>query len=457
MQTAVEPLDGDRVRITVEVPVGDIDHAFEHAIRDLSGSVRIPGFRKGKVPAGVLKARLGTDAIASEALDGHLSRWYGRAMDIAQLEPVDRPTIDYDAPPIEGEPWTFTAEVTVAPTATLPQPLVLRAAQYPVAVADEVVAERLERMRSLAAELEPVEDGAAEAGMQALIDFSSTADGRPLKGGSATDYLVEVGSGRLLDGLEQALIGLRPAETTTVEIDLPDDASDRKLRGKTATFTLTLKELKRRVLPDVDDAFAQAVSEFATADELRADIRRQLEERAAVERDGAYRAAVLTALGEQAIVAVPEAMALRRLDERLEGLARGMARRGIRLEAYLEATGQSISDVIAELRPEAESSARQELALRAFADGEAITASDDELEVFIHEQSAAEKDPEKAARTVLENPAAREAVRSELRLKKALDRAVEIATPVPVDESETAGGDAEEPNKPKLWLPGDPR
>ena len=127
METTLERLDGDRIRIKVEVSTHDIDHAFEHAIRDLAKNTRVPGFRPGKAPAAALRARLGNEAIVAEALDGHLGGWYGRALDQAGVEPVERPTIDYDGPPVEGEPWTFTAEVQVAPTAELPKKLELEA------------------------------------------------------------------------------------------------------------------------------------------------------------------------------------------------------------------------------------------------------------------------------------------------------------------------------------------
>ena len=130
MQTTLERLDGDRIRIRVEVSPHDVDHAFAHAITDLAKTTRVPGFRPGKAPAAALRARLGNEAIIAEALDGHLSRWYGRALDQAGVEPVDRPAIDYDGPPAEGEPWTFTAEVAVAPSATLPKKLVLEAPRH---------------------------------------------------------------------------------------------------------------------------------------------------------------------------------------------------------------------------------------------------------------------------------------------------------------------------------------
>ncbi len=435
MQTTVEPLADNRIRLRVEVGVHDIDHAFEHAIRDLGKDARIPGFRKGKVPAAVLKTRLGNEAIVEEALRGHLSTWFGRAMELERLEPVSRPDVDYDSDPVAGQPWTFTAEVTVPPTATFPKKLALSAVRPSAEVSSDAIDARLERMRGLAAQIVPSDATAAATGMFALIDFSSTVDGRKVKQGSATDYQFEIGSGRLLDGMEEAIIGMAPGETRTVDVELPADGPDKRFNGKTAVFSVTLKELKTRLAPELDDAFAKEISEFETIAELRADVERQLQERATAQADGEYRAAVLTALGAAATVDVPELMVARRLDDRLDGAARGMAQRGMRFDEYLRMTGQTVSDVAQQLRPDAEASAREELALKAYADRERIVVDDASLEAFVHEQAEAEQDPEEMARRVLASPAARESVREEMRLKRALDHAVAVCKPLPVARS----------------------
>jgi trigger factor len=297
--------------------------------------------------------------------------------------------------------------------------------------------------------------------MVALIDFVSRVNGKKVRDGSASDYLVELGSGRLLDGIEAALIGMREGETRETTTVLPEEAPDRKVAGKEAVFEITLKELKRRVMPELDDSFARDVSEFETLAELRADIERQLRERADSATEGEFRSAVLVALGNAATVEIPPMMVERRVQDRLETIARTFARRGMRLDQYLQMTGQSIEDVIRDLRPDAEASARQELALKAFAEREQIAPSDAELEAFVLEQATeeGEKDPAETTRKVMESPSARESLREELRLKMALDRAVEIAKPVPVAPTaavEDAPEVAETRTTSGIWLPGDP-
>ena len=321
----------------------------------------------------------------------------------------------------------------MAPSATLPKKLVLEAPRHDVALPPGAIEERLERMRNLAVQLEPVTDAGAEMGMVALIDFVSTVNGKKVRDGSATDYQVELGTGRLLDGLEQAIVGMQEGETREATTLLPAEA-DKKFAGKEAVFTITLKELKRRILPELDDSFAKDVSEFETLQELTDDIERQVRERAEEAVQGEYRNAVLTALGEAATVEIPPVMVERRVQDRLETIARTFARRGMRLEQYLQMTGQSIEEIVADLRPDAEASARQELALKAFADREKIAPSDDEVAAFVLEQATAEgeQDPAETTRKVMESAAARESLREELRLKMALDRAVEIAKPVPI-------------------------
>jgi trigger factor len=314
----------------------------------------------------------------------------------------------------------------------------------------------------MAAQLEPIDGEPAELGMVALIDFVSRVNGKRLRDGSATDYLVELGSGRLLDGLEEAMVGMREGETREATTVLPEEAPDRKVAGKEAVFEITLKELKRRTLPDLDDSFAKDVSEFETLSELKADIERQLRERAETATEGEYRSAVLVALGNAATVEIPAMMVERRVQDRLETIARTFARRGMRLDQYLQMTGQSIEDVVNDLRPDAEASARQELALKAFAEREQIAPSDAELEAFVLEQATAEEeqDPAETTRKVMESPSARESLREELRLKMALDRAVEITKPVPVAPTvaieDAAAGAEERTTASGIWLPGDP-
>lgn len=459
MPSAVETLPDTRVRLTVDVSAHDVDHAFEHAISDLSSQVKIAGFRKGKVPKNVLRQRLGEDAIIEEALRGHLNSWTGRALVEHDLEAVSQPEIAWDDAPVEGRPWRFTATLHVPPPATLPEPLALEAARPEVDVTEEDIERQLEILRSSASQLAPVEEAPAEAGMAALVDITCVVDGRTVKEASTTDHMVQLGADQLVDELEAAIVGLRPGESADVEFPLPENAP-KKVAGKPATWTVQLKELKRQVLPELDDDLAQAVSEFDTFAELRADVEQSMRGVAERRNDAAYRGAVLAALGRAATVAVPDSMIARRVDERIRSLQRSLAARGVDLERYLQMTGMSGPMLIAQLRPEAEAAAREELALRALADREQVTVSDAELEEFVRESTAEEQDPEEAARTILGNDNARRSLTGELRLKKALDRAVELTTPITPEQAEareklwTPGKESEGTAPAEIWTPG---
>lgn len=441
MTTLVEPLSDNRVLLRVEVSAHDVDHAFEHALRDLARDVRIPGFRKGKIPPRVLRSRIGEEAVIEEALRGHLGSWYSRALREAGVEPVDSPDIDYDDPPVEGSTWTFTATVPVPAPATLPKKLVIEAERAEEDVPADAIERELERLRGLQSQLEPT-DAPAARGDYVLVDFAGSIDGKAIKDATVSDFLVEIGSGRLIGDLEDALIGLTAGDEKTVEVVFPADYQPKKVAGKTAVFEVALKEVKKRVLPELDDELARQVSEFETIAELREAIEKDIRERADRAADGRYRAACLQSLAAVAEVELADGLIQRRLQARLEDLSDSFRRRGQSFERYIAATGQSPEQVVASLRPEVEDGLRQELALRAFADREKIAVEDAEIEVYIRESAVeAKQDPDETVARVMADAGIRRDLADDLRIKKALDRLVEIAVPVPVKASADASTD----------------
>ena len=264
MGTQVEELPDNKVRLTVQVPLADIQHAVEHATSDLAQSVKVPGFRKGKVPTAVLEARIGRERIFNEAVETHIGGWFLNAAANNRIRPIAQPEYDYAVPESEDDAFSFTATVSVQPK---PEPADWTKLEVPYVepeVPQEVVDQELEELRSSVAELTPVEDRPARTGDVAVIDaFDETGDGQ-------RDLVVELGTGRLLEELERALIGSSPGETKELELEQPD--------GSNAKATVTLKELKEKVLSPLDDELARASSEFDTLDELRGDIERRIRE-----------------------------------------------------------------------------------------------------------------------------------------------------------------------------------
>src|SRR5205807_1537338 len=280
------------------VPAHDVDHAFEHALADLSQSVRLPGFRKGKAPKGLVMQRIGRDAVIEEALEHHLSGWYRRAVAVSGIDPVDRPTIDWQDEPVEGEVFSFQAEVEVKPKPEVRSYKGMSGVRPPVEVPREAIDQELERLQMTVAELNPVDRG-AQAGDFLVIDFAGSIDGEPFEGGSGTDYGIELGSGRLINDLEQGLEGMKTGEERDVPVTFPADYPAEHLAGRAASFHVVAKDVKERLLPDLDDEFAKSVSEFDTLKELEDDITGRFREALQEESDRVFRSTVLDDLAKQ--------------------------------------------------------------------------------------------------------------------------------------------------------------
>jgi len=445
MATQVEELPDNRVRLRVEVPQADLQHAVEHAASDLAKSVKVPGFRKGKVPSRVLEARIGRERIFSEAVESHIGGWFLNAAATTRIRPVAAPEYDYDLPDSEDAPFHFTATVSVQPK---PEPADWTKLEVPYAepeVPQEVIEQELEELRSSVAELAPVEDRPARTGDVVVIDaLNETGEGQ-------RDLVVELGAGRLVEELERALTGTEPGETKDVELQQPD--------GTTAKATVTLRELKEKVLPPLDDELARAASEFGTLAELRADIEQRIRDLLEEEADTAFRAAAVDALAEASGARPEGPLVEARTRELLNAFARSLERRGINPEAYLQLSGQTPDELVEGLRAEAQLSVARELVLEAVADKLGLEVSDAEIEELIREQAEAHgDDPDEAVQQVFAG-GGYDALRGDLRLRKALDRVAAEAQRVPAElararESIWTPDKESSPTETKLWTPG---
>jgi trigger factor len=466
MRTETTLLDDNRARLEVEVPAERVEHDLQHTLGHLAHQVKVPGFRKGRVPPQVVLQRLGREEVLDETLREHLERWYGDALGYSRLKPIEPPDIDWKVLPDEGQPFHFTATVKLRPKATLPDPLVVEAPRQSDAVPEDVVERELEQLRNEGSPLMPVEGRGAVLGDFVELDFrGKAADSSDLPGAFAEGYHVQLGAGRILPEMEQALIGMRPDERTSIEVPFPADYPSPSLAGSTASFDLHLRAVTQRDLAPLDDDLARRVSEFDSLSELRADVERVIGERITKEVDGLYRGAVAQALGKVITLEMPDLMVQQRTGEMLMALARAVGERGIPFQRYLELRGQTVDDIQHELRDDAIEGLRRELALEALADRETIEVSDELLEERLREDAAAEgiDDFEQIVQEVLASPA-KEDAREDLRLQLALDRAVALATPISPElfeareqiwtpEQEHGTGEA----KPELWTPGDPR
>jgi trigger factor len=445
MAPQVEELPDNRVRLTVEVPQADLQHAVEHATSDLAQSVKVPGFRKGKVPDQVLRARIGRERLFTEAVESHIGGWFLNAAASTRIRPVAAPEYDYNLPDSEDDPFSFTATVSVQPK---PEPADWTTLEVPYAepeVPEEVVDQELEALRDSVAELVPVDDRPARTGDVVVIDVSEPS------GEAQRDLVVELGAGRLVEELERALTGASTGETKDVELPRED--------GTPTTATVTLKEIKQKDLPPLDDELARAASEFDTLAELRADIEGRIRDALEEEAETAFRAAAVDALVEASGVEAAGPLVEARTRELLNAFARSLERRGISPEMYLQISGESGDQLVERLRHEAQQSVARELILEAVADKLALEVTDDEIEALIREQAEAHGDDADEAVKQVSEGGGYETLRGDLRLRKALDRVAAEAQRVPVEvararESIWTPDKESPPTETNLWTPG---
>src|SRR3954453_10898145 len=282
MATQVEQLSDDRVRLTVDVPAHDVHHAVEHAANDLAQTARIPGFRKGKVPRPLLVQRIGKDRLYQEAVDSHIGGWFWNAATRARVSPIAQPEYEYELPSSEQEDWRFSATVEVQPKPEPADWTTLEVPKHEAEVPAEAVQAELESLQRVAAELIPVEGRPAQDGDTVVVDLIAE------DGTAQRDYVVELGSERLRGGVEHRLRGLSAGESREIAYELAD--------GTTRKATVTLKELKERVLPPLDDELARAASEFDTLAELRDDVEGRPREQVDDQIEGLFRAAAIDEL-----------------------------------------------------------------------------------------------------------------------------------------------------------------
>jgi trigger factor len=444
MKTLVSELADNRVRLDVEVPAGDVDHAFEHALSDLAQSVRVPGFRKGKAPKPLIMRQVGREMVIEEALRDHLTGWYSRAVAEAGIDPVERPTIDWTDEPVEGAPFAFFAEVTVKPPPEVKSYKGLDGVKPEVEVPEDAVEAEIERLRLTVAELRAVDRG-AQNGDFLVIDFEGRMNGKPFEGGAGSQYAVELGAGRLVEELEAGLVGMKAGEERDIDLTMPPDYAARHLAGKAVTFHVKMSDVKERVLPELDDELAMSVSEFDTLDELRADVRERVRGVIEGEADRRFRSSVLDSLGAELRTPVPEALVTSRLSSMTRSFSQTLAARGIALDDYLRVTGLTSEQLVADMRVQAEDAVRKDLALEAVVAAEGIEVSDEMVEAWVREQAEeAGEDAGAAVERLLGDPASLTALRQDLAAQKALDIVAEHAKPITAEQAEA---------KQKLWTP----
>jgi trigger factor len=467
MQTTVTELPESRVRVQVDVDPDDVETRVKQTASRLGREMRVPGFRKGKVPPEIVVQRLGRQAVLSETLEAALGDWYESALIDSGVNPVGDPRVDLTDLPGEGEPLRFSIEVGVRPPAELGDYRGLEVGRPEPEVPPEAVQSELERLREAFATLRPV-DREASQGDVLLIDYRGEIDGATFEGGEARDYLLELGAGQVLEDFERPLAGSSAGKELQVEVRFPDDYRPEQLAGKRANFAITVKEVREKELPELDDEFAAEASEFDTLAELREHLEGRIRELLERQADERFREAALDAAVEQASVVLPDAIVEARAAEMWQRLERSLSQRGIGSETYLQMQGKSRDQILAEAKPEAEQTLRREAVLEAVAEAEGIEVSEEEMVAALsvdhdhgpehdhdHEHPSGEQLLERLRSTGRDS-----LLRDELRMRRALDLIAAEATPIPIERAEarerlwTPEKEREGEQRPGLWTPG---
>jgi trigger factor len=463
VETTVTELADSRVRLRVQVPPAELDSHVERKARQLGRELKLPGFRKGKVPAPLVIQRIGREVVLEEAVRDTISAWYAQAVETTGIVPVGDPQIDrFDLPP-QGEPLELSIEVGVLPTAELGPYEGLEVGRREPEIEDAQVDAEIEAMRERLARLETAERAAA-AGDFVVIDYVGSIDGEPFAGGEGRDQLVELGGGNLIPGFEEGLLGSSAGETRTVELSFPPDYGAAELAGRPATFEIAVKEVKLKQLPDVDDDLAIDAG-FDDLAELRADIRRRLTEAEEGRIEGEFLQAALDAAVDKAQVALTPELVKARAREMWERMLHSLSHRGISREAYLQIAAREEQEILTEMEPDAERALRREAVVTAVVAAERIEPTEQELLAAIAPTAEREGvEPEKLLADL--RAAGRiEDVREDLAARKAVELIAARSTAIPLEQAQareqiwTPGQEREQAGAvaapAKLWTPGD--
>ncbi len=463
LTTTVTELPESRVRVQVQVSSKEIEVRLERKARQLGREMRIPGFRRGKVPAPLVIQKVGREVVLEEAVRDTLGNWYSDAIETAGIVPVGDPQLDLAEMPEQGLALEFSIEIGVLPTARLGPYKGLEVGRREVVVEDEAITHEIDGLRERLARLESVERAAA-SGDFVVVDYVGSVDGEPFKGGEGRDQLVELGSGNLIPGFEEALEGAVAEETRTIELSFPADYPSQELAGEDASFDVTLKQVKHKLLPEVDEDFAVDMG-FDSVAELTEDIRTRLGEADGKRVDAEFREAALDATVAGAHIQTPETLVQAKAREMWDRMLHSLSHRGISREAYLKISGREEEDLIAELTDEAAQSLRREAVIAAVVEAEAIVPSDEDLlEVIMPTAEREGIEPQKLLEDLRESGRL-ESVREDLAARQAVELIAAEAKPIPIEqaqareklwtpESEGQRGDAEaEPTPAQLWTP----
>jgi len=427
LSVVTEQLPKSQVGMTIEVPTELVDATYERVLNRLVSRARIEGFRPGRAPRALVEARLGPAVVREEVVEAMVPEVMRQALEEKSIDPIDNP--DVEILELErGRPARLKATISVMPEVTLADVTTLHPDLHGHDVTEEMLERRLEDVRQPMAEITPVERE-ARLGDIAIIDVEVTVDGEVIESETQTAMEAELREGVLLPELLAVLPGTFVDETREAKVTFPETYSDQKLAGKNATIRVTLRGVKEKVLPPLDDALAKILSSGAhdTVESYRESVRQELEESVRAMEKLEREQEVVRALVEASSVEVPQTLVDRELTSQLESMERTLNRQGLKLERYLEYVGKTLDQWMAEQRPDAEARLKVDLVLAEFAKRENLEPSDEDVIKYLDEQATQDAELKGQVAELKKSPSARRYFASRLRRARVLERLLEIS------------------------------
>ena len=424
MSLQVEKLEKNMAKLTIEVPAEEFDAAIKNAYNKNKNKFSIPGFRKGKAPLAMLEKMYGAGIFYEDAANEVIDASYPKAAEESKEEIVSTPEIKVTQ--IEkGKAFIYEATVALKPEVTLGEYKGVEVKKAEAVVTDEDVENELTAARKKNGRLIDVEDGAIEDGDNTIIDFTGYIDDKTFDGGAGTDYPLVIGSHSFIEGFEDQLIGKKKGETCDVNVTFPAEYHADELAGKPAKFVVTIKEVKRNELPELNDEFASEVSDFDTLDEYKADIRKKLQEKKEQDAKVENENNVIEKVIENAQMELPQPMVDTQAREMVENYARRLQSQGLNINDYMKYTGMTPEKLMEQMRPEAEKRIKTRLVLEKVVEVENVEVSDEKLDEQINEIAAYKLEGAKLKEMMGERE--KEQIREDLKVQAAIDLLVEQA------------------------------
>lgn len=425
MSVQVEKLENSMAKLTIEVPAEELEKALQNAFMKNKDKISVPGFRKGKVPRQMVEKMYGPAIFYEDAANELIPEAYDKAVEECGEDIVSSPEIDVVQ--IEkGKAFIFTAEVALKPEVKLGKYKGIKVEASETTVTDEEVDAEITKERERNARNIEVTDRAVKDGDMTVLDFEGFVDGVAFDGGKGENYPLTIGSGAFIPGFEEQLVGAEIGKEVEVNVTFPEDYQAEELKGKAATFKCTIKEIKEKELPELDDEFASEVSEFDTLEEYKADVKAKLTEKKEKDAKDAKEAAVIDAIVADSEMEIPEAMVKTQQRQMIDEFAQRMQMQGLSMEQYYQFTGASYDQMFAQVKPQAEKRIKSRLVLEAVVAAENITATEEEFEEELKAMAEAyQMEVEKVKELLPEK--SMEQIKEDLAVRKAAEFVVENA------------------------------